>query len=257
MTTLTQHEVPTSLAGSLEPIEPELRAALQARASELLQQARPVDVLDAGCGHRMPIPIAEDLRVVGIDIDATQLRPDLHEAIVGDLQTHDLGVERFDAIICWNVLEHVSDPVLVVRKFVDALRPGGMVILGLPHVASVKGLVTKYTPQRFHAWVWRHLLGAGPNHDEFPTFLSWSLRPTALQRFARAEALSVEFLAEYEAWTQKKVRRQLGLQGRPFALLARLVRLLSLGKVTLEATDVMIMMRKPEKPHGPASAARA
>jgi len=245
MTTLTEPLLPPIPAGSLEPIESELRAALQARVEALLPHGRTIDVLDAGCGYRMPIPLADDLRVVGIDIEASQLRPELDEAIVGDLQTYDLGRDRFDAIVCWNVLEHVSDPTRVIAKFADALKPGGLVVLGMPHVGSVKGLVTKYTPQRFHAWVWRHLFDAGPNHDEFPTVLAWSLRPAELRRFARSNGLSVEFLAEYESWTQKKVRRKLHLQGQPFRLLARLVRALSFSTITIEATDMMIVLRKP------------
>jgi 2-polyprenyl-3-methyl-5-hydroxy-6-metoxy-1,4-benzoquinol methylase len=245
MSTITFPELQTADIGSLEPVEAGLRAALQARLDELLDHSRPLDVLDAGCGHRMPVPVADDVRVVGIDIGPAQLRPDLDEAIVGDLQTYDLGSGRFDVVISWNVLEHVADPMLVIGKFVRALRPGGVVVLGLPHVASVKGLVTKYTPQWFHAWVWRHLLGASPGHEEFPTILSRTLKPARLRRFAVENGLSVEFLAEYESWTQKRVRRKLRLHGRIFAVLARLVRIVSLGSVTIAHTDMMIVVLKP------------
>ncbi len=236
---------PTTRPGSLEPVEKDLFTALQARLEELLGHVRPVRVLDAGCGHRLYVPVAEERYVVGIDIEPSQLRDDLDEAIVGDLQTYDLGRGRFDAVICWNVLEHVADPPLVLRKFVDALAPGGVVILALPHVASAKGLITKYSPQWFHDWVWTHLLGAGPSHEAFPTVLSWSLAPTRLKRFARESGLSVEFLEEYEAWPQKRIRRKLRLEGRAFRALAGLVRLLSFGRITIAATDVIFVMRKP------------
>jgi SAM-dependent methyltransferase len=236
----------TGTAGSLEPVEQELYGALQARLDELLLgHERPIHVLDAGCGHRLYVPIADERYVVGIDIEPNQLRDDLDEAIVGDLQTHEFGRNRFDAVICWNVLEHVADPVLVIEKFIDSLKPGGVVILALPHVASVKGLVTKYSPQWFHDWVWTHLLGAGPSHEAFPTVLSSSLKPARLQQFARERGLSVEFLAEYESWAQKRVRRKLRLTGRAFAALARLVRVVSLGRVTIAATDAIVVVRKP------------
>lgn len=245
MITQAQYEFSVSHVGSLDPVEKELHAALQARLDELLTDVRPVHVLDAGCGHHMYVPIAEERHVFGIDIDPGQLRPDLDEAVVGDLQTYDLGHSRFDAVICWNVLEHVADPVRVIQKFVDALKPGGVMILAMPHVASVKGLVTKYTPQWFHDWVWEHLFGAGPGHEAFPTVLSRSLRPAALTRFARDRDLSVEFLAEYEAWPQKRIRSKLRLQGQAFAALARLVRILSMGTVTIASTDMIIVIRKP------------
>jgi SAM-dependent methyltransferase len=245
MTTLAQLELPALRTGSLEPIEPALFSSLQARLDQLLADVRPVRVLDAGCGHRLYVPLAEDRYVVGIDIEPSQLREDLDEAIVGDLQTLNLGVAHFDAVICWNVLEHLSDPMLVIRKFIDALTPGGVAILAMPHVASVKGLVTKYTPHWFHGWVWRHLLGAGPQHEEFPTVLSRSLAPARLQRYARRAGLSVEFLAPYEAWPQKKIRRKLRLGPKSFALFSRLVAVISLGRVTIGATDLIIVLRKP------------
>lgn len=224
--------------------ETEPRARLQARVSELVGARRPVRVLDAGCGHRLPIPIADELQVVGIDLDAAQLRPDLDEAIVGDLMASYLGHERFDAIVCWNVLEHVAYPAVVLARFADALAPGGVAILGLPHAASVKGLVTKFTPQPVHAWAWRHLFGAGSDHEEFETVMAWTLRPAGLRRLAASLGLTVEMLEEYESWTQRRVRRRLGLVGRRFKLLARLVRIVTLGQVVLDRTDVVVLLRR-------------
>jgi SAM-dependent methyltransferase len=246
MPTLVQDRPPAARVGSSEPVEQELYAALQARLDDLLAtHQRPIHVLDAGCGHHLYVPIAEQRYVVGIDVEPTQLRDDLDESIVGDLQTYDLGRSRYDAVICWNVLEHVADPILVIGKFVDALKAGGVVIVALPHVASVKGLVTKYSPQWFHDWVWTHLLGAGPSHEAFPTVLAGSLAPARLQRYAHRSGLTVEFVAEYESWVQKRVRRKFRLQGRRFAAIVRLVRVLSLGRVTIAATDAIIVLRKP------------
>jgi 2-polyprenyl-3-methyl-5-hydroxy-6-metoxy-1,4-benzoquinol methylase len=237
----------TAPVGSLEPVDQEVFGALQRCLDGLLSHVRPVRVLDAGCGHRLYVPIAEERYVLGIDVEPAQLRDDLDEAIVGDLQSYDLGRERFDAIICWNVLEHVADPPVVLHKFVDALAAGGVIILALPHVASVKGLVTKYSPQWFHDWVWAHLLGAGPTHDAFPTVLSRSLTPRRLAHFARESGLSVEFLAEYEAWSQKRIRRKLRLRGRAFQAVVGIVRALTFGRITIAATDVVFVVRKPPR----------
>jgi hypothetical protein len=89
------------------------------------------------------------------------------------------------------------------------------------------------------------LLGAGPSHEAFPTVLSSSLRPRRLQRFARETGLLVEFMAEYEAWPQKRIRRKLRLGGPAFAALCQLVRILSFGRVTIAATDAIVVLRKP------------
>jgi SAM-dependent methyltransferase len=246
MSTSILEPTPIDRLGSLQPVDDEIRTRLQARLEDLLPDSRPVRVLDAGCGHRRPVPIADDLHVTGIDIEAAQLRPDLDEAIVADLQTYDLGRSRFDVIVCWYVLEHIADPVKVIEKFVDALRPGGVLILAVPHVSSIKGLVTKYSPQWFHDWMWSRVFGAGTEHEAFPTVLSRSLTPRALRRLAAADGLSVEFLAQYEAWPQKRVRGKLRIKGRTFAALASLVRLLSFDTLTIAFTDMVMVVRKPE-----------
>jgi SAM-dependent methyltransferase len=246
MSTTTLDHAPLDRVGSLAPVDDEVRGRLQACLDELLRDVRPVRVLDAGCGRRLVVPVADAIHVVGIDIDAEQLRPDLDEALVGDLQTYDLGRDRFDAIICWYVLEHIADPVRVIEKFVDALTPGGVLVLAVPHVSSVKGLVTKYTPQWFHDWMWSRVFGAGPRHEAFPTVLSRSLTPRALRRQAGASGLAVEFLAEFEAWPQKRIRRKLRLRGRLFGALATVVRWASLGTITVAFTDMVMVMRKPD-----------
>lgn len=242
---------PVDRLGSLEPVDEAVRERLQACLAQLLTEARPVRVLDAGCGKRLVVPIADDTYVVGIDIDAAQLRSDLDEALVGDLQTYDLGLGCFDVIICWYVLEHIADPALVVGKLIDALGPGGALVLAVPHVSSVKGLITKYTPQWFHDWMWSRVFGAGPGHEAFPTVLARSLTPAALRRQALTAGLTVAFMAEFEAWPQKRIRRKLRITGRAFKILAACVRLASLGKVTVAVTDMVMVMHKPAQPAQP------
>jgi glycosyltransferase involved in cell wall biosynthesis len=40
--------------------------------------------------------------------------------------------ERFDTVVCLNVLEHVRDPLLALRNMHDALEPGGRLVLYVP-----------------------------------------------------------------------------------------------------------------------------
>src|ERR1700734_2012732 len=96
----------------MQAAEPAALGALQARLDELLSDNRPVHMLDAGCGKLRAIPVADELHIVGIDVSAVEISSNdlLSEAIVGDIQTYDLGSSRFDIVICWNVLEHVESP---------------------------------------------------------------------------------------------------------------------------------------------------
>jgi len=229
----------------LSASEPDVHGALQARLDDLLGHLETVQLLDAGCGKHCAVPVARDCHVVGVDVSEEQLarNPAIDEAIVGDLQTCQLGQSRFDAVICWNVLEHLDDPNKALMNFKSALKPGGVIVIGVPHVLSVKGLVTRLTPLWFHGWVWRHLLDGTPPSERFPTVMSRSISPKRLREFARANGFAVELLREYEGWPQKKLRGRLGLTGRAFRAIQTLVGMLSLGSVTCAATDVVVVLR--------------
>ncbi|HXH05029.1 MAG TPA: class I SAM-dependent methyltransferase [Vicinamibacterales bacterium] len=49
-----------------------------------------------------------------------------------DLKRESLERGRYDVITCFDVLEHVPDPLAAVRRMRDALRPGGILFLYAP-----------------------------------------------------------------------------------------------------------------------------
>jgi SAM-dependent methyltransferase len=154
-------------------------------------------VLDAGCGRARGYVDFPGAHITGVDIDpvALSLNTGVDEKIVGDIQTYPLPADTFDAIVCWDVLEHVPHPELALENLARSLKPGGTLYLGLPKVTSPKGLATKFTPHRFHVWFYRHVFlapNAGrPGYGPYPTHLHWSLRPAGLRRFAAAHELEV------------------------------------------------------------------
>lgn len=236
----------------LRAAEPDVFAALQARLDALLRPNEPIRMLNAGCGRGARyVPVARERFVVGIDIEAGPADggEDIDERLVGDLETFDFGSRRFDVVYCWDVLEHVGDPRQVLLNLQSTLEPGGLIILGLPHAASVKGLITRLTPHWVHEWLWRRVLGKGAASDDaagpFPTVLSKAMTPRAIQAFAREQGLSVQLYSEYEAWPQKKIRSMLGLTGRAFAAVSAIVRIASFGRVTAQATDLVIVLAGP------------
>jgi 2-polyprenyl-3-methyl-5-hydroxy-6-metoxy-1,4-benzoquinol methylase len=227
-------------------VEPEVQGRLQAHLDELLADVRPVQLLDAGCGANRAVPIADDRYVVGIDLSEEQLAENtaIDEAIVGDVQTCELQADHFDAVVCWNVLEHLPNPQHALLNFKSALKPGGVMVLAVPQVMSVKGLITRFTPFWFHRWIWQLLLDRDPTVERFPTVMSTSIAPRRLQTFARENGFTIEFLSEYEGWPQKKVRSKLRLTGPSFHAIRLLVSALSLGAITAATTDVVVIMRK-------------
>jgi SAM-dependent methyltransferase len=164
--------------------------------SALAGRESPV-VLEAGCGSLSHVKFAAGARIVGIDISADQLERNagLDERIHGDIQTYDLPEGKFDAVVCWDVLEHVRRPEAALERFARAIREGGLIVLSAPNPLSSKGIVTKFTPYAFHLWFYRNIRGwkeaGAEGNPPFPTYLSWTMTPAAIRKFADASGLTV------------------------------------------------------------------
>ena len=123
----------------MENVDP--RRELQSVIGRFFSDGRSFEVLEAGCGSSRHIELGDRARIVGIDISEEQLaRNDrLDRKILGDVQTHDFAPECFDLIVCWDVLEHLPEPERALRSFARASKAGGVILLALPNVFSLKG----------------------------------------------------------------------------------------------------------------------
>jgi SAM-dependent methyltransferase len=211
-----------------------------------------VRVLEAGCGQfPSPLGLGDRARIVGIDVSAPQLERNTwaHEKVLGDITAYDFARDDFDVVVCWDVLEHLPAPELALERFAGAIRAGGLVVIKVPNVLSGKGLITKFTPHWFHVLVYKHVFGyPDPGKDDKPpfrTFLRFSIAPRPLRRFAARHGLTVEMCGTYEADKQEDVRSKVKLTGRPWRLVRGAVRLLTLGYVDPEATELIVVMRRP------------
>jgi len=94
---------------------------------------RPASILDVGCGSSRIIQDLSD--AIGLDILFPKLRflRGRHGRLVqGTVFALPFQGESFDAVICSEVLEHVSDGPAVFEELTRVLRPGGTLILGTP-----------------------------------------------------------------------------------------------------------------------------
>jgi 2-polyprenyl-3-methyl-5-hydroxy-6-metoxy-1,4-benzoquinol methylase len=101
-------------------------------------------VLDVGCatGYLARALVERGCTVSGVELEpeaAEQARPVLRRLVVGDLAALDLDAEleheRFDVVVLGDILEHLVDPVRLLRQAVGLLEPGGSVVISIPHVA--------------------------------------------------------------------------------------------------------------------------
>ncbi len=83
-------------------------------------------LLDVGCGDKPYLEIFKNRisSYIGLDLKG------------GDIQRSALDLpfpkNSFDTILCTQVMEHVSDPELMIKEFHRVLKKGGFVILTMP-----------------------------------------------------------------------------------------------------------------------------
>jgi SAM-dependent methyltransferase len=119
-----------------ENARPELARLVPASARRLL---------DVGCGAGGFAAAVKrerpELSVVGLERDAasaSRARPRLDRVLVGDARDaiRDLARagERFDVVVCADVLEHLEDPVSFLRDALSVAARGARLIASVPNV---------------------------------------------------------------------------------------------------------------------------
>jgi len=171
---------------------------------QLLADREHLHLLEAGCGSFCRVPADDRITITGIDISEKQLERNrqLDIKILGDIQNYSFSEETYDVIACRFVLEHLREPARAMENLHKALKKGGIMIITVPNLFSLKGLVTKFTPFWFHAFFYRHIYFWEGEHEDdlgpFKTYLRTSMTPSALKRFARKNNMEIVHVKYYD-----------------------------------------------------------
>jgi 2-polyprenyl-3-methyl-5-hydroxy-6-metoxy-1,4-benzoquinol methylase len=222
----------------------------QAVVDRLLAGRRAIEVLEAGCGSTSHLRVPSGANVTGIDISETQLARNalLQTRICADLQSHRWAESTFDLVVCWDVLEHLPRPRLALRNLHEATASGGVIVLAMPNLYSVKGLVTRFTPFAFHEWFYRYVMGDTSARDEFkqfPTYLKADIAPSRLRATVEGLGLEIVHFDAYEGPVQGDLRRRNRLADWCFALARPIGRALTMGRHDPNLSDMILVLRKP------------
>ncbi len=225
-------------------------AQVQARVDAQFAGRLAPRVLEAGCGSGSQLKCPVDAQVTGIDISEEQLARNatLQVKICADLQTYDFAATQFDLIVCWDVLEHLDHPGQALRRLFSVLAPGGMMVLALPNLYSLKGVVTKFTPYRFHVWFYRRVMkdaSAREAFRQFPTYLRPAIGLGSLCRAARAAGLDVLQCTRYEGPVQADLRARRRVADFCFAVAGALGLVLSAGCFNPNCSDILLALQRP------------
>ena len=161
-----------------------------------------------------------DCAVTGIDISPYQLERNqrLTERICADLHQYDNPAwnQFFHVIICWDVIEHLQNPKIVVEKFFKWLKPDGKIVLGYPNPQIWKGVVTKYSPYFVHQLFYFYRIASGTpfsasktDQGSFQTIFAKEIQLYALMSSALSNGYEPVFFATYESYQNRFVKRYL------------------------------------------------
>lgn len=133
------------------------------RVMEIINQTIPSGgrVLDVACG---PGALSQRLDAEGFNVVAADAFPEVFR-LHGRIPFVELDVEKewsdledgFDAVCAVEIIEHVENPYLFVRKCFETLKPGGVLIMTTPNAAHyvsrimflLSGVFGLYSPRNF------------------------------------------------------------------------------------------------------------
>lgn len=108
----------------------------------LLPAAAPGRILEIGCASGATLawlkrrwPATETVGVDGYAPIEAELAKNADRALIHDLEESLPDIGRFDLILALDVLEHLRDPLAVLKGLVQRLSPRGAVIISVPNIA--------------------------------------------------------------------------------------------------------------------------
>jgi 2-polyprenyl-3-methyl-5-hydroxy-6-metoxy-1,4-benzoquinol methylase len=116
----------------------------EALLKELGSMAPGRRLLDIGCGAGGFLNFARSLgwSVSGIDGSQAAVQHALNayrlDATVADLNRHELQPGDYDVIWSFHVIEHLSDPLHLIRSAAAALVPNGLIFIGTPFYSRAR-----------------------------------------------------------------------------------------------------------------------
>ncbi|MFW6012077.1 MAG: class I SAM-dependent methyltransferase [bacterium] len=114
------------------------------------QAGRPPRILDLGCGQGHITDrirqVTHEAEVTGLDYSVSAIEY-AHERFpktsfaVGDARDNLFAPRYFDIVVCNNLWEHVPDPLSLLGRIIQVLKPGGYLVMSTPSRYRFSNLV--------------------------------------------------------------------------------------------------------------------
>jgi len=120
-------------------------------------------LLDVGCGSgwfaKYFVPrgkkvVSMDISFANVSKAMTSVSSPNHAAVVADVYQLPFAENTFDCIVASEIMEHLYEPKLFVKKLIYALKPGGKLIITTPYNEKLEYYLcvhcNKPTPKNAH-----------------------------------------------------------------------------------------------------------
>lgn len=152
--------------------------------------------LDVGCGHSVfgtwmleeeRALTSRAKRVVGIDLDLPGLKAHrtIKDKALGDLRYLPFPDRSFGIVTANMVVEHLPDPLLILREIGRVLKPGGVFVFLTPNRLTISIRIASKVPAGIKRRLVR-VLEARAEEDVFKTFYRFNTEETVRTLAAQA-----------------------------------------------------------------------
>jgi SAM-dependent methyltransferase len=156
---------------------------------------------------------------------------------LGDLRTVPLPPRSFDAAVCSLLLDRIRHTELVLDRLVDALKPGGLLLLQVRDRDCAAGFLDRKLPAGLRAMAWRR--GRPGQPGPYPAVYEQLGSGRGIQSYVLRRGLVIAH--------RQTVNTLAGQRGPVWLLLAgRLVTVLSRSALPCSHDEVCFVIRKPE-----------
>jgi len=228
----------------------EISSLINALLAECLSPDNVVEVLEAGGGSATRISIKPRHRMTVLDISSEQLQRNTYadEKICADIQNVDLGGRTFDLVVCWDVLEHLENPLAALDRIFDAVGHNGILLIGAPNAHSLKGAVTRFSPHWFHIAYYRAVRrqpDAGkPGHAPFPTYMRSEMSFESVVQHAKSKSLTVREQRTYVGPAILELSSAGGMVAAAYFATSKIMRLATSHRFEPDHSDYFIVAQR-------------
>jgi SAM-dependent methyltransferase len=206
-------------------------------------------IVQAGCTTAGADLDLDALQASGRDVTLTMLdnddevtravlagRPDLRPTVLGDLRAVPLLPRSADIVQCCLLLDRISHAELVLGRLVDALRPGGLLLVRTADRETAAGFLDRALPRWLRALTWRSLRPGEPG--PYPAVYEQLTSARGIQQFAARRGLVI---------SRRDVCSRLDGHSRSPVIRAarRLVAVATRGRLTAAHDELRYVIRRP------------